>query len=300
MSVDTQTRATLVRLPDGRTLDVLVAGPTQGLPLVFHYGTPCGLAEFDPMIDAASERGLRTIIYARPGYARSTSAPGRMVSDAAVDTAHLLNVLGHHHFVTIGWSGGGPHALACAAGLPGRCLAAATIAGVAPYQVDGLDWLNGMGRDNLEEYGTALHGESELGAYLAVAAADMAQVAPHGVADTLGEQLAEIDQRTLTGAFAEFMATMLSSALSTGVDGWRDDDLAFMGEWGFGFDRIAPVSIWQGGQDRMVPYQHGIWLAENIAGARSHLFPEEGHLSLAAEMFPDILDDLLDLTGHVF
>jgi pimeloyl-ACP methyl ester carboxylesterase len=297
MSVGTQIDITLVRLPDGRTLDVLLAGPSDGLPLVYHYGTPCGLAWFDPMIDAASERGLRTIVYARPGYARSTPAPGRMVSDAAADTAHLLNALGRHDFVTVGWSGGGPHALACAAGLPGRCLAASTIAGVAPYQVDGLDWLNGMGPDNLEEYGTALHGESELGAYLAVAAAGMVRADSTGVADTFGEQLASVDQRTLTGAFAEFMATMLSSALSAGIDGWRDDDLAFMGEWGFGLDRIAPVSVWQGGQDRMVPYGHGVWLAENIAGARSHLFPEQGHLSLAADMFPAILDDLLDLAG---
>src|SRR5262245_36893206 len=123
----------LVQLPDGRALDVAVAGPEDGLPLVFHYGTPSGPVLFPPLVDAAARHGLRTVVYARPGYAWSTPRPGRSVASAPADTASVLDALGAGTFVTVGWSGGGPHALACAALLPDRCAAAASLAGVAPY-----------------------------------------------------------------------------------------------------------------------------------------------------------------------
>ena len=139
----------------GRQLEVLVSGPEDGLPLVFHEGTPGGLVAFPPMVTAAAERGLRTVMYARPGYGASTPQPGRRVADAAADVTAVLDALGAGDFVTAGWSGGGPHALACAALLPGRCRAAATIAGVAPRQADGLDWLAGMGEENLAEFAAA-------------------------------------------------------------------------------------------------------------------------------------------------
>jgi pimeloyl-ACP methyl ester carboxylesterase len=121
--VDTERRR-LTR-PDGRVVEFLVAGPADGLPLVLHEGTPCGLVLYPPTVRAAGIRGLRVILAARPGYEGSTPRPGRRVVDVAGDTAAVLDDLGAGTFVTLGWSGGGPHALACAAALPGRCLAAA-------------------------------------------------------------------------------------------------------------------------------------------------------------------------------
>src|SRR5688500_16238535 len=112
-------------------------------------------ALFRPMVEAAAAKGLRTIAYSRPGYGLSTPKPARTVADAAADTAEILDALGAGSFFTLGWSGGGPHALACAALLPDRCLAAASLAGVAPYRAEGLSWLAGMGDENLEEHGLA-------------------------------------------------------------------------------------------------------------------------------------------------
>jgi pimeloyl-ACP methyl ester carboxylesterase len=310
--MDTERR--LVALPDGRDIDILIAGPGDGLPLVLHEGTPVGLVLYPPTAQAAVARGLRVILIARPGYEGSTPRPGRRVADVAEDTAAVLDRLGRDAFITVGWSGGGPHALACAAELPGRCLAAASIAGVAPYGVRGLDWLAGMGPENVEEFGSALRGEAALTAFLEAAAHPLSSVTGAEVADALGGLVQAADKAVLTGSLAEHLAASLRAAVRGGIAGWRDDDLAFARDWGFSLGwappqpqqapqpqqpQQAPVAIWQGDQDLMVPYSHGQWLAANIPGARAHLLPGEGHLTLTASGFDRILDDLLDLAGGV-
>jgi pimeloyl-ACP methyl ester carboxylesterase len=118
-----------VTVPDGRQIEFVTAGPADAMPLVLHEGTPVGLVLLPPMVKAITRRGLRYVLAARPGYEGSTPRPGRRVADTAADTAAVLDALGAEEFVTMGWSGGGPHALACAGLLPGRCRAAAIIAG---------------------------------------------------------------------------------------------------------------------------------------------------------------------------
>ena len=134
---------------DARALEVLAAGPPDGLPFLFHNGTPTAATPWPLLFDTAAQRGLRTITYSRPGYAASSPHPGRSVADAVPDVVAILDQIGAGTFVTMGWSGGAPHALACAALLPDRCLAAVSGAGVAPYPSEGLDWLAGMGEDNV-------------------------------------------------------------------------------------------------------------------------------------------------------
>jgi len=286
-----------IGMPDGRVIEILTAGPADGLPLVLHEGTPVGLALFEPTVAAAAVRGLRVVLTARPGYEGSTPRPGRRVSDVAADVASVLDALGADTFLTMGWSGGGPHALACAAVLPGRCLAAASIAGVAPYGVAGLDWTAGMGPENVAEFGAALAGEGPLTDFLERMAPGIKGVTGAEIAEALGGLVSAADTAALTGAYADHMAGALRSALNSGIAGWRDDDLAFSTDWGFSLGSGAPVAIWQGDQDRMVPYAHGEWLAGHIHGARAHLLPGEGHLTLTVTSLDRILDDLLDLAG---
>ena len=281
----------------GRRLQVLVSGPHDGLPLVFHTGTPSGLVAFGPMVAAAAARGLRTVMYARPGYGTSTPDPGRQVADAAMDVAAVLDELGAEHFVTAGWSGGGPHALACAVLLPGRCRGAATIAGLAPYGADSLDWLAGMAGENVAEFGAALAGEAELAAFLTAAAAELGGITADQVADGLGDLVSEVDKAVVTGEFANYLAASFSAGVSTGIAGWRDDDLSFVRDWGFIVDQGAPVAVWQGDQDMMVPFAHGQWLAAHVPAARAHLVAGAGHLSVAVAEFGPILDDLLSIAG---
>ena len=298
--LDTERR--IVTALDGRKIDVLMAGPADGLPLVLHEGTPVGLVLYPPTVRAAQVRGLRVIVAARPGYEGSTPRPGRRVADVAGDTATVLDALGADTFVTVGWSGGGPHTLACAAALPGRCLAAASVAGVAPYQAKGLDWLAGMGPENVEEFGAAVAGEAVLTQFLHGAAATLGTVTGADVAQALGGLVIAADQAVLIGEFADYVATALRASMNTGLAGWRDDDLAFVSDWGFSpggapGTPTAPVAIWQGDQDKMVPFAHGQWLAASIPGARAHLLPGQGHLSLTISFLDRILDDLLDLAG---
>jgi pimeloyl-ACP methyl ester carboxylesterase len=281
---------------DGRRLEILTAGPETGLPLVFHTGTPSGLVAPAAVTAAAAARGLRTVLYARPGYEGSTPRPGRVVADAAADVTEILDHLGADQFLTAGSSGGGPHALACAALLPGRCLAAASVAGVAPYQAAGLDWLAGMGPENIEEYSAAAAGENALAGFLAAALREVSGMTGAGVAAALGELVAAADTAVLTGDFADDLARSFRGAVREGPAGWRDDDLAFVRDWGFTVASVqVPVAIWQGGQDRMVPFSHGAWLAGQVPGARAHLLPGDGHLTLITSRFGEILDDLAAL-----
>jgi pimeloyl-ACP methyl ester carboxylesterase len=284
---------TTVRIWDGRELDVLRHGPADAYPLVFQCGTPNAPDEFPQLFDAVDARGWQLVAYARPGYARSSRHEGRSVADAAADVARILDRLGLGRFAALGWSGGGPHALACAALLPDRCDAVASLAGVAPFDAAGLDFLAGMGSENVDEFVAAARSRAELEALLEAWAAGLATVTADRIAESLGGLVDEVDREALTGEFAETMSRMIRRALSTGIAGWLDDDLAFVKPWGFDLAGITgPVSIWQGAHDRMVPFAHGEWLASAIPGARAHLYDDEGHLSLA-EQLPRILADLV-------
>jgi pimeloyl-ACP methyl ester carboxylesterase len=284
-----------VRAAGGRDLEVLVDGPDYGTVLLFHLGTPSGAVRIPSVVSAAAKRGLSTVIYSRPGYASSTPQPGRSVADVAEDSETILDALGAERFVALGWSGGGPHALACAALLAERCVAAATIAGVAPYGAAGLDWMAGMGQENIDEFGAALKGEEAISEFLETAAAGLRAITGSEVADALGSLVSDVDKSALTGEFAEMLAELFRRSVSTGIAGWRDDDLAFARPWSFDLKSIrVPVAIWQGAQDRMVPFDHGRWLAANVAGAQSRLLDDEGHISILNHM-DRILEDLVEL-----
>jgi pimeloyl-ACP methyl ester carboxylesterase len=192
-----------------------------------------------------------------------------------------------------GWSGGGPHALACGALLPDRVRGVLTIAGVAPYDAEGLDFLAGMGGDNIEEFGEALKGEEPLRAWLDKVRPELVGVSADEVAASLGDLLPPADEAVITGEFAEDLAQLFQQAVAHGVDGWLDDDLAFTRPWGFDLAAIAvPTYVWQGSEDLMVPFAHGRWLVERIPGVRPHLEQGEGHLSVVLGAMGRMLDEL--------
>ncbi|HEY8640529.1 MAG TPA: alpha/beta hydrolase [Solirubrobacterales bacterium] len=283
-----------VLTPDGRRLAVEVAGPQDGEVVVFHTGTPSAGSLFAPLLEAGAERGLRHVSYSRPGYGDSDRQPGRTIADCTHDVAAIADALGVERFYTTGHSGGGPHALACAALLPDRVNSATTTAGVAPFDAEGLDWLAGMGQENLDEFAAQQAGDSELQAFLEDSAEELRSLTGEQVLAALGDLISEADRAVLTGEFAEHMAASLREALRTGIWGWFDDDKATCAGWGFDLAKIdVPVTIWQGEEDRMVPFVHGKWLAAHVSGAKARLLPDQGHLSLELGSYGDVLDDLV-------
>ena len=253
-----------VRLPDGRRLDVRVSGPADGLPLVFHHGTPGAVTPFRAMERAARKRGLRLVTFSRPGYGDSTRHAGRNVVDVVADTAAALAALGAKRCLVGGWSGGGPHALACAARL--KTVTAVLVgSSIAPYEAEGLDWTAGMGDANVAEMQAAAQGEERLRPYLVAGREELKEATVAEIVSSLRTVLPEADRAVLTDEFGEDITLSFHEGLRTGVDGWLDDDLAFAKPWGFDLADISvPVMIWHGSADLMVPFAHGQWLASKV------------------------------------
>jgi pimeloyl-ACP methyl ester carboxylesterase len=285
-------------LRDGRRLVGIEEGDPGGTLLVFHHGSPGAAIPFAPFDAAAAERGIRFVTFSRPGYGGSSRREGRLVADVAADAAALADHLGADRFLTAGWSGGGPHALACAALLPERVLACATIASVAPWDAEGLDWTAGMGETNQLEYPQAANDPVEHLRWMESNRDWLASADPDVVLEEIGSVISPIDASAMTGELGEMIAASFREAARTGILGWYDDDLAYTRPWGFELSQVqVPVAIWQGGQDLMVPFAHGRWLADHVAGAEAHLYPEHGHLSIAVGSLGRILDALLGATG---
>ncbi len=278
---------------DGRRIHYECSGPVhQGAPvLVFHHGTPGAALLWDSLVGAALTFGWRVVMLSRPGYATSVRQAGRSVAYAAADVQAVLDHLGAGSFVASGWSGGGPHALACSALLGQRCTAVATIAGVAPYYgVTDLDWTAGMGPENVAEFEALMGRDPGLEGRIADEMRSLAGIQADQLVEALGGLLSDPDRAVLEGEFAEFFATWFRLAASTGSDGYWDDDQAFMAPWGFDLESITvPLSVWRADQDLMVPPSHGEWLAAHIPTAADIPIDGEGHVSLMVRYIDDIV-----------
>jgi pimeloyl-ACP methyl ester carboxylesterase len=279
-----------VTLRDGRRLAVAVSGPSDGLPLLYHHGTPGCLLQPAASRAQCEERGLRLVTYTRAGGEGSTRHPGRSVADVAVDMEDVLDHLGAERCLVAGKSGGGPHALATGALLPARVVAVISIAGCRPF---GEGFLDGMGADNIEEFELALQGEAALRPFVMKHREALKDADATALIHDLQTLLPEVDRVVLTSeAGADAVAGMVGGVQVP--DAWIDDDLAFARDWGFDVGAISvPTYIWQGGEDKMVPFAHGEWLAAHVPGAVAHLEQGEGHFSLAVGALGRMLDEAL-------
>jgi pimeloyl-ACP methyl ester carboxylesterase len=285
---------TMLALADGRDLEIEVTGPDDGPVLLFHHGTPGASRQFRGMADEVHARGHRLVTWSRAGYGASTRRPGRTVADEVDDALAVLDHLGVDDCVVAGWSGGGPHALACGALAADRVRGVLCIAGVAPYDAEGLVFLDGMGEENHDEFGAAVAGEGALRPYLDAQRPELLAITADQITEQMATLLPPVDRTSLTGEFGDFLAEEFRQAVSVSVDGWLDDDLAFTRPWGFELAAISvPTYVWQGSEDLMVPFAHGGWLAEHIPSVVAHLEPDEGHLSIGIGAMGRMLDELV-------
>jgi len=254
-----------VDLGDGTTLHVYDTGGT-GPVVVWHHGTPNIGAPPSPLFPAAERLGLRWVSYDRPGYGGSSPRPGRDVASAASDVEKVADALGIERFAVYGHSGGGPHALACAALLPERVSAMVGVASIAPYS-DSWDWFAGMSAAGVGSLTAALAGREEKERHEATAEYDAEMFTPS-------------DHAALADDW-KWLLDVVGPALEGGPGALIDDDLAYVAPWGFQpSDVKAPVLLLHGGADRIAPVGHGEWLARQCPTAEVRVFPEDGHISV--------------------
>lgn len=278
-----------VTTSDGRTLTVREGGDPEGFPILAIAGTPGSSMLYEPHSRDAAERGIRLFSYDRPGYGGSTRQKGRSVADCAQDITAVCDALGVERFCVWGISGGGPHALAAGALLPERVIAVAVLASTAPYDAEGLDFFEGMGELNVEEFGKIFEGEEAHRASMEKERQDLLTATPEQLLELWQTLLGPSDREVATGELAAFLLDHMRAGIGPSGDGWIDDAVAFVTPWGFDLASIrVPVQLWQGEQDSFVPYGHGVWLAEHIPGVDARLTAEDGHLTLAERRVPEV------------
>lgn len=287
-----------IRTADGRRLQVLERGTPGGRPVLVHSGTPDSRLLYEPSVRLAERQGIRMIGYDRPGYGGSDRDPGRSVASCVQDVRAIADALGIERLAVRGISGGGPHALACAALLPDLVPAVAVLASIAPWGADGLDFFEGMGRENVEDWQVTLKDRAAGRAKHEQERLEMLAVTPEMLYTTMETLLSPVDREALTPAFAQFLHEATQLGLAPGADGWWDDDVAFAEPWGFELEQIrTPVLLLHGRQDRFVPFTHGEWLAHHIPGVEARLLDEDGHLTLTENHLEDVHKWLLERLG---
>src|SRR5215469_4425444 len=268
-----------IRLADGRTLhayDTRAAGAVGGsgalgpaVAVFWLHGSPNIGSPPEPLFAAADANGLQWVSYDRPGYGGSDPHDGRTVASAAADVAATADALGIGRFAVLGHSGGGPHALACAALLPERVIAAVSVSAPAPFDAGGLDWFAGWSPGITAENQAATGGRAALEAHWAEAEPE-----------DMGAFFTEADMAALGGSWS-WLAGVVGQAMEQGNEGYLEDTLASVQPWGFRPDAIpVPVLIMHGAKDKMVPCAHGEWLAARCPAAEFRIVPDAAHITV--------------------
>jgi pimeloyl-ACP methyl ester carboxylesterase len=291
LHVTTQTTTTTISTGDGRLLCVQSTGDVDGRPVVVHHGTPGSrLLAGDWVADAASD-GVRLISYDRPGYGGSAPQPGRTVADCASDVRAIADQFGYDCVGVWGWSGGGPHALACAALLPDLVCAVASLGAIAPYGGPDLDYFAGMGQENVDDIKLQLAEPATAHRKMVMdrdGILSMTQDQVDNAADSeqgFGSLVSPEDAAAMRAGLGPWWLRSMQLGLELGDEGWWDDGVAHFGDWGFELNDIeVPVQLWHGRHDKFVPFQHGEWLARNIPGVEAHLTDDDGHMTLFSEL----------------
>jgi pimeloyl-ACP methyl ester carboxylesterase len=273
----------------GRTIAAVLFGPHDGHPVFLLHGTPGSRLGPRPSSEILDRLGVRLIAYDRPGYGGSDRKIGRCVADAAADVTAIADHLGLREFAVVGRSGGGPHALACAALLSDRVSRVSALVCPAPRDGVGLDWLDGMGPGNVAEFAYAAAGIETLTAVIERRAAQIrADPVAHLPFDSA--ELPDADRRVLADpGLRRVLVENFVEALKDSGDGWVDDDLALCRRWGFEPSDIrSPVLLWHGALDLFSPVAHTRWLAERISDVTMVVDPGAGHFGAIA-ILPQVL-----------
>jgi pimeloyl-ACP methyl ester carboxylesterase len=278
-----------VRTADGRQLSTQVYGDPDGRPVFLLHGTPGSRLGPHPRSAVLHRLGVQLISFDRPGYGESDRLEGRRVADIVADVEAIADAHDLEKFSVVGRSGGGPHALACAALLPDRTARAAVLVGIAPHGADGLDWFDGMTRSNVVEFTAAVNSYADIVAHTREVASAV-RADPASLIARLHAELPDSDRRVVADrGIRSMLIKTYAEALRTSDYGWIDDAVAFCSDWGFDPASITiPVLLWHGASDVFSPASHARWLADKIPSATVVVQAGAAHFG-ALDVLPDIL-----------
>jgi pimeloyl-ACP methyl ester carboxylesterase len=278
-----------VRAADSRRLTTQTYGDPEGKPVFLLHGTPGSRLGPHPRSSVLHRLGVRLISFDRPGYGESDRMEGRQVADVAPDVRAIADAYGLRKFAVVGRSGGGPHALACAALMPERTTRAAVLVSIAPRSADGLDWFDGMAQSNVIEFTAASNGYKGMAAHTKPVA-DAIRADPASLIARLQAELPDPDKRVVADrGIRSMLVETYAEAMRTSDYGWIDDALAFCSPWGFDLAAVTvPVLLWHGANDVFSPVSHARWLADRIPSATVIVQAGAAHFG-ALDVLPDIL-----------
>jgi pimeloyl-ACP methyl ester carboxylesterase len=261
------TRQSDITLNDGRVVHAYYQDADADLNVLWHHGTPNIGAPPEPLFDTAARLDIGWFSYDRPGYGGSTPLAGRDIASAAGHAAAIADALGVDRFAVMGHSGGGPHALACAALLGERVIGAVSISGLAPLDAEGLDWFAGMIPSGVASLRAAIDGPDAKEKHEASGVEYDPEFTPADL-EALSDEWSWLDD-------------VVGPAVEAGPGGLIADDLAYIRPWGFEPALIStPTLLLHGGQDGIVPSSHSEWLAARCPSAELWLLPDDGHISI--------------------
>jgi pimeloyl-ACP methyl ester carboxylesterase len=282
----------ILKLRDGRALDYITNESGNASAILFHHGTPGECTGWQTWFDEIN--GVKAIAASRPGYGLSDRNKGRTVARDLDDLSELLEFLKVESFVSVGWSGGGPHAINMTR--HSLCKGAITLAGVGEWGNSDLNFLDGMGPENHDEFGAALAGEVQIEDWMKRNSPGMKNISGPDLVAAFGGLIGDSDKKALTADVADVYAASFRRALSVSYYGWLDDDLAFVQKFGFDLAKVnKPILVWQGDDDFMVPKAHSEWLAKHIPTAKLNFVPGHGHISLGEDYRSEIIAQALNL-----
>ena len=282
----------ILKLRDGRALDYITNESGNASAILFHHGTPGECTGWQTWFDEIN--GVKAIAASRPGYGLSDRNKGRTVARDLDDLSELLEFLKVESFVSVGWSGGGPHAINMTR--HSLCKGAITLAGVGEWGNSDLNFLDGMGPENHDEFGAALAGEVQIEDWMKRNSPGMKNISGPDLVAAFGGLIGDSDKKALTADVADVYAASFRRALSVSYYGWLDDDLAFVQKFGFDLAKVnKPILVWQGNDDFMVPKSHSEWLAKHIPTAKLNFVPGHGHISLGEDYRSEIITQALNL-----
>lgn len=280
-----------VALPDGRTLAYVEYGDGDGVPVVYHHGTPGSRLFGEAFRRVAERQGVRLIAPDRPGVGRSDPDPDRDLVDWADDAAALADALGVETFAALGFSGGGPHALATAARHPDRVDRAALVSTVGPPAAPngGAD-LTSRALDAVARRSSLLTGALFRLQAFAVERSDPASL----VGQFSDRPLARFEERT-EQPFGALVDANLREAYRQGTAAAARESRTLVREWGFDPGSVAvPVRLWHGEADTNAPPGGAAYLADRLPDADLERLPAEDHLSALVESRADAVEWLAE------